>query len=287
LKLLQSSPGYSNTLSLQRSLKYAYKTFAEKFVASNPNFYPEGYITYENYLWGYLLAGTRQWSSADGNVWVPLADMLNHKPTAGVGSMDISGQYFVINATQEYKSGDQVYDSYGPKSNEELFRFYGFVPEENAADFLKVAIQSTAVNLVQSVITPVLEKVDPNWRDVYLQKNRRSDTLLRAFRLNQLEFKELEWLNDAVAGKPISLINELRAYRSAISVLTQLLQSYSTTAEEDTELLKKEGLSLKETFAIRLRRGEKEIIKNQILVIGKLWENILIEGTLPGGVPVR
>ena len=36
-----------------------------------------------------------------------------------------------------------------------------------------------------------------------------------------------------------------------------------------------------------LRKGEKEIIQNNILVMAKLWENILLEGALPLGVPIR
>jgi len=287
LKELQSSPGRSNIAALQQTVKASYDNLKKKLVDENPQLFPEGYFTFDRFVWAFLCAQTRQWGLTTGNVWVPLADMLNHKSTAGHGGMNQEGTHFVINATQEYGVGDQVYDSYGPKSSEELLRVYGFVPEENEQDHVKLNIQSTAINLVQSIVTPVLDKADRNWRDVYLIPNTRSDTLLRAFRVNQLEFKELEHLNDVVAGKPVSLLNELRAYRSAISVLSQLLQSYSTTVEDDAELLKKENLPARQLSAVRLRHKEKVIIRNQILVIGKLWENILIEGTLPGGVPVR
>ena len=285
-EVLQSSPGKANMMGQKKRVDLTYDYLKEKVVDANPGFLSS--FTKEEYIHAYLCASTRQWGMAQqGNAWVPLADMLNHKAGAGTGSLNLEGTHFVINATEAYKSGDQVYDSYGAKSNEDCLRTYGFVPDENVFDFVKVSVSSTAVNLVQSIITPVIEKIDANWREVYMQTNKRSDTLLRAFRLNQMEFKELEYLNDAVAGKAVSLLNELRAYRSAISVLSQLLQSYGTSESDDEKALEDESLSNRARMAIKLRKSEKAIIRNQILVIGKLWENILIEGTLPGGVPIR
>ena len=97
-----------------------------------------------------------------------------------------------------------------------------------------------------------------------------------------MEFSELEVVADALQGKPVSLINELRSYRAAINALSTLYRSYQTTIEEDAELLKQSNLSARVRNAVVVRKGQKEILKNVILVLGKMWENILLEGKLNG-----
>jgi hypothetical protein len=52
-------------------------------------------------------------------------------------------------------------------------------------------------------------------------------------------------------------------------------------------LLQDATLSVNKRNAILLRKSEKEIIQNNILVMAKLWENILLEGAMPLGVPLR
>jgi len=117
-------------------------------------------------------------------------------------------------------------------------------------------------------------------------------------------------LTEGLEGKPISLVNELKAYRGIITGLQNLYQAYGTSEQvrfttiekrvfkhsltsvggqlqEDAEILKDASISLNKRNAVILRKGEKEIIQNNILVMAKLWENILLEGALPLGVPIR
>ena len=126
----------------------------------------------------------------------------------------------------------------------------------------------------------------PNYKEIKLRSNRIPHEMLRVFRLSVMEFSELEKASDALQGKGVSLSNELRAYRSAINALTQMLKSFPTSLKDDTELLKSDSLSVNQRNAVVLRQTQKQIIVNNIVILGKLWENILISGELLGGVPV-
>ena len=86
--------------------------------------------------------------------------MLNHKPGAGVGSMSWDGEYFVVNATQDYATGEQVFDNYGFKSNYDLLSTYGFVMEDNAYDYMVLRFNLTPSNLVHAIVEPLLKSVE-------------------------------------------------------------------------------------------------------------------------------
>jgi len=54
------------------------------------------------------------------------------------GGLSEDGEFFVVNSTREYQKGEQVFVSYGAKSNGELLKNYGFVLEENPVDFVSL-----------------------------------------------------------------------------------------------------------------------------------------------------
>lgn len=56
--------------------------------------------------------------------------MLNHVPTGGEGRM-VGVKQFIIASTRSYEPGEQVYDSYGVKTNFDLLSGFGFVPYED------------------------------------------------------------------------------------------------------------------------------------------------------------
>jgi hypothetical protein len=111
--------------------------------------------------------------------------------------------------------------------------------------------------------------------------------LLRAFRLSVLEFSELEHVQRAIQGKAVSLKNELRAYRSAMKSLSAIVETYPTTEEEDLTVLQSGTLDANQQNALFLRVHERAIAKNVILVIAKMWENVLLDGQLFGEVAIN
>ena len=64
----------------------------------------------------------------DTGAFVPYADMLNHRwPKQTSWFYDEKRNGFVIEACDDIKRGEQIYDSYGRKSNAKFFMNYGFV----------------------------------------------------------------------------------------------------------------------------------------------------------------
>ncbi|QHO39532.1 SET domain-containing protein [Arachis hypogaea] len=97
----------------------------------------------ENRSLGYLLhLSNGHWAftflvrlpSMDGRVaLVPWADMLNHSCDVDTFlDYDNLSKEIVFTTDRPYQPGEQVFISYGKKSNGELLLSYGFVPREGA-----------------------------------------------------------------------------------------------------------------------------------------------------------
>ena len=67
--------------------------------------------------------------------FVPYADMLNHKrPRQTSWSYTDDRRGFIIEALEDIKRGEQVYDSYGKKCNTRFLLNYGFINLNNDAN---------------------------------------------------------------------------------------------------------------------------------------------------------
>jgi len=271
----------------ENALKKSYKRLQETLLTEQPELFPEGYFTWEKYLWSYLVVTTRAWSINERNgdlALVPLADMLNHNPGYGQGGLNYGRDHFLINTTKVYQKGDQVYDSYGPKTNYDLLSTYGFLLENNPDNggVLEYKL-NTDTNLVHKIIEPLLKEENPNYNKISVKLNKVPHDLLRIFRIASLEFSELDLLGELLRYKPVSLENERKAFRSAIEALKRVVASYPTE-EDENALLSRADISDNGRNAIRLRMGEKEVFQTAIQTIRTLWNNILLDGELMGGV---
>lgn len=67
----------------------------------------------------------------------PGIDFINHSSSV-TGKAEVVYEYFtdkfVVQAGEEYKTGDQVFISYGAQSNDSLIQYYGFVEDENPSE---------------------------------------------------------------------------------------------------------------------------------------------------------
>ncbi|GAA5835729.1 hypothetical protein JCM11251_007411 [Rhodosporidiobolus azoricus] len=121
-------------------------------------------LTWERWLWACTILSSRAFPSSliDGDkenstpVLFPGIDMLNHRPTAkltwssdvhvetvGSGEDGKKGKgSLTIVPDEDTPADEQVFNTYGAKSNEELLLGYGFVLPSNPADFvaLKLAL---------------------------------------------------------------------------------------------------------------------------------------------------
>ena len=78
-----------------------------------------------------LLVGSRGFTlDKDTILLVPYADMMNHSNDPNV-DWKMDGDQFVMRALKEIQKGDQLYDTYGTKTNYENLLFYGMVLTDN------------------------------------------------------------------------------------------------------------------------------------------------------------
>ena len=73
--------------------------------------------------------------------FVAYADMLNHKrPRQTTWSYTDEKRGFIIEAMEDIKRGEQVYDSYGKKDNSRFLLNYGFINLNNDANEVPLKI---------------------------------------------------------------------------------------------------------------------------------------------------
>ncbi|KZV31358.1 ribulose-1,5 bisphosphate carboxylase/oxygenase large subunit N-methyltransferase, chloroplastic [Dorcoceras hygrometricum] len=111
-----------------------YNDLKLRIFSKHPSLFPEEVFNMETFKWsfGILFSRLVRLPSMDGKVaLVPWADMLNHSCEVETFlDYDKSSQGVVFMTDRAYQPGEQVFISYGRKSNGELLLSYGFVPRE-------------------------------------------------------------------------------------------------------------------------------------------------------------
>jgi hypothetical protein len=108
-------------------------------------------LTYENLLWAYCAITSRafpksrpsvqdsDWTNLSEICLFPVLDMINHKPYRKIEwQMSSEGVRFIT--MEPVAAGDELFNNYGPKGNENLLSNYGFVLENNAEDYYKITL---------------------------------------------------------------------------------------------------------------------------------------------------
>ncbi|KAK9245880.1 hypothetical protein V1506DRAFT_536908 [Lipomyces tetrasporus] len=114
-----------------------------------PSKFNKTLFSWELYLWACTVLSSRSFPSSivfgtskDDSypVLVPLVDSLNHKPQVPV-YWSATADSFTISSGNSIAAGDEVFNNYGPKGNEELLMGYGFCLEDNAFDVVTLKLR--------------------------------------------------------------------------------------------------------------------------------------------------
>ena len=221
----------------------------------------------------------------------------------------------ILYADRRYRRMEQIYISYGQKSNAELLLLYGFAVERNPYNSVDVTVSisprtKSFVDKVDDenvVIDPLAEeKVEflesvgrESIVDFPCYADRYPTEMLEFLRLMQMTPEDTRGkpLSEFDYSRTISLANEAAVLTSVIDAVRRQLGRYPNTEEEDAALIKDKGmfrlLTYNQRMAIRHRRNEKRLLKrtiaaleNQIRKQGLDDESLLVraEGSTLGQV---
>jgi len=126
--LLKGSPMERMAYQMVQDVKSAIKSI-QKAVKGHPSAY---YMTEQRLRWAFSLLFSRvvRLTSRDRKLaLIPWADMLNHKPEVRTFiDWEEDSNAVTFRTDKEYKKGEEVFVSYGPRSSGDLLLTYGFVP---------------------------------------------------------------------------------------------------------------------------------------------------------------
>ena len=176
---------------------------------------------------------------------------------------------------------EQVYISYGPKSNSDLLLLYGFCLDRNPFDSVEIKVSLLPDD-------PLFEQ-----KRVFLARAERRETEpfpLYADRYpNELfEYLRLVYLTpDDAAGRqlenidfadPVSLQNELAVFASIEEACSDAIAQYSTKEEDDARLINDTRmfnmLPKTQRMAIKHRRSEKRLLKKTAAAVRQQMLNL-------------
>lgn len=295
LQFLQGSPVVAATISLQRKLEREYDDLlTNNLMKKYPERFPAEAYSLENWKWAFCMLFSRairlrSLQQGERLALVPYADLINHSPfsQAYIDARETGDWLFktgeeevILFADRGYRRMEQVYISYGPKSNADLLLLYGFAVERNPFNSVDVTVSISRKTLNED---PLLEE-----KIAFLDNVGRENTVdfpcyADRYPIEMLEYLRLmvmtpedtdgKSLSEFDYSRPISTANEASVLSSVIEAVRQQLDKYPQTEEEDADIIKDKSLfrllSYNQRMAVRHRRNEKRLLKRTIAALEK------------------
>eukprot|EP00930_Biecheleria_cincta_P001586 TRINITY_DN102722_c0_g1_i1.p1 TRINITY_DN102722_c0_g1~~TRINITY_DN102722_c0_g1_i1.p1 ORF type:complete len:686 (+),score=137.47 TRINITY_DN102722_c0_g1_i1:53-2110(+) len=309
--LLDGSPVKAMSIFLREKVLSDLRTAKESFMQDFPDKFPADAFTEENWIWAFsnLFSRAVRLAFPDDKkefvALVPYIDLFNHNPNANTYitavcqagntalsfALDEKERSVLVLADRYYDKYDQIYISYGAKSNGQLLLLYGFSTERNAKDFVEIPVGQ----LLDSAWMGEAKKkrlaelglesnAYPLFRDRFTQEMRTFMRLatLEPEDLGLDEDDEFDEVVKALAKVDISTASEELSERKALVCLRGIVKSamdgYPTTLDEDEALLKDramfELLPRNQRNALRVRYGEKSIFRASLATIDRIMNNL-------------
>ena len=148
IRLLDGTQVQSRLASEHRALRKTYKAMSEGVEEFGERH------SWDQFLHAYLLVTTRSFVANDtkATTMAPYVDMLNHQTPANAewvfgihdrsfsasrpaaGNIEDYASGFILYIPDPVQKGEQLFISYGPKTNEQLLRSYGFMLDDNIVE---------------------------------------------------------------------------------------------------------------------------------------------------------
>ena len=214
-------------------------------------------------------------------ILAPFADILNHKsPSDTVWDFDEITNSFTIKSKSNVPKGEEVFDSYGIKSNRDYLLYYGFTMNNSTYNKFKVGILlkfniDECFNIKQTLLGKNnstkyfilgLNLLDENTQEFFYNLRlilfNDSDCYIsnQAYQINRLNNLEIKLKMNK--NKPFSLENEKNVFEKIKEIMTNYLEKYPTTLESDVKYFEenKKNMDFNQYNCYIIRIGEKEIL---------------------------
>lgn len=309
LEFLDGSPVVAATRSMQNKLRSEFESLVagENGLSTRfPERFPKEHFTYENWIWAFTMMFSRairlrSLAQGEALAMVPYADLINHSPfsqayidarASGDWLFKTGDEEVILFADRGYRRMEQIYISYGPKSNADLLLLYGFAVERNPFNSVDVTvgIAPRTESFVKEIAEDDSIEVDPlaeekvaflesvgrdKMVDFPCYADRYPVELLEYLRLMQMTPEDARGkpLADFDYSRSISLGNEAAVLKSIIEAVKRQLSKYPNTEEDDANMIRDKKmfrlLSYEKRIAVRHRRNEKRLLKRTIAALEK------------------
>ncbi|GFG32224.1 hypothetical protein Cfor_02037 [Coptotermes formosanus] len=279
LQELKGSPSLEPALKQCRNIARQYAYFSTLFQKSSDpaSVLLREVFTYEQYCWAVSTVMTRQnfVPSSDGgtmlNALIPMWDMCNHNN--GKLSTDFNAEQnrSECMACRDYQAGEQIFISYGPRTNSEFFVHNGFVYPDNEHDGLRLRLGISRDDPLQPERAQLLGRLGiPASGDFMLKKgpdpvDGRLLAFLRVFNMGPDHLKH--WLSSErscdLVYPDCALTTEVESkmWIFLLNRIRLLQRAYTTTVEDDCKILKHAHLTPCYRMAVQLRVTEKKLLE--------------------------
>ncbi|HEY8027181.1 MAG TPA: SET domain-containing histone-lysine N-methyltransferase [Burkholderiaceae bacterium] len=204
----------------------------------------------------------------DTQAIVPLADMLNHSQTPNVAwSVNVTDGYRFVAIDPIGRAGELT-DNYGPRSNGELFRQYGFCLENNPWNRVAIEVPDVAITHPAYSFTRTFGEQKGNWRRFFVtadSTDKSAAALLTYLRvICETDSAALRHHLSALSHERLLAVSH-ETERAAMDELARAckraMARYGKLVEGDELLLSNSDLPWIERCAAFVGVGERRIIE--------------------------
>ncbi|CAG8465955.1 17519_t:CDS:2 [Acaulospora colombiana] len=245
-------------------------------------------LTWELYLWACNVISSRCFPNKLiepdevelNEALFPLADSLNHRPRQRI-TWKVQGRSALHLITEDgIEAGEQVFNNYGTKSNEELLIGYGFCIPDNPDDWVAIKVNFTQDPLRDQKLA-VLSQLGISELTHFIKKNIIPPDLfaqLGVLAMNANEIKIFQQMSEKASIK-----EKIFGYRCEIAMLELfslfLRKKFELIKDRDDEFWNDEGEGLSTEGLSKLGNakiyidGQREILETALRTIAsrEIW----------------
>ena len=277
LEYLRGSPFLSQIFEKRIEMKSDYDVICN-YIPSFSSFpfikFCQARMSVSSRIFGVTMNGVR------ADVLVPFADLINHRTQRQTQwYYDNAQNSFMIQSLEDIKEGNEIYDSYGKKSNAKLLLNYGFCLENNSENEYYLTLKFNPKVPLFSQKKVIFQREEDYERTFKLYSNVYESELYELLSflrflifegdfnvlMTAMNNKDDENMNDTSAVsfyyiEPISKELEIKVLKHLNSILREALRRYPTSLDEDKKMLKNKNISFNQRNCLLLIISEKILL---------------------------